>query len=247
MRYDSPAAVGRSSVEHDIAGGYQLDALLRGWAPQRAWHRARLDLVAHVLRPVDGSLILDAAAGSGIVTWRFPASTIVSADMRVSACQFVRTHTPDARATAGDLCALPFRSGAFAQIYCLEAIEHLSEEDGRAALGELRRVARNGARCLITTPNYHSLWIVLERVLDALQLTPPMTNAQHQSRYDGRSLAAAAQAAGWKVVRSGSFNLAAPVVGMLSARAGAWATGREAHRLHRAGTLLYSVCEAAGR
>jgi hypothetical protein len=38
----------RSSVEHDIAGGYQLDALLRGWAPQRAWHRARLDLVAPV-------------------------------------------------------------------------------------------------------------------------------------------------------------------------------------------------------
>jgi SAM-dependent methyltransferase len=233
------------SVEHDIAGGYQLDALLRGWAPQRAWHRARLDLVAHVLPPANGSLILDAAAGSGIVTWRFPESPIVSADMRVSACRFVRSHTPGARAAAGELCALPFRSGSFSQIYFLEAVEHLSESDGRTALAELRRVARPDARCLVTTPNYHSLWVVLERMLDTLQLTPPMTNAQHQSRYDGRSLAAAAQAAGWKVIGSGSFNLAAPVIGMVSARAGAWATGREAHDLGRAGTLLYAVCEAA--
>lgn len=235
------------SVEHDIAGGYQLDALLRGWAPQRAWHRARLDLVAHVLPPKNGSLILDAAAGSGIMTWRFPGSHIVSADMRLSACRFVRTHTPHARATAAELRALPFRSGTFSQIYFLEAVEHLSEDDGRAALAELRRVARTGARCLITTPNYQSLWIVLERVLDATRLTPPMADAQHQSRYDGRSLAATAESAGWKVVRSGSFNLAAPVIGMLSARAGAWATAREAHRLGRAGTLLYSVCEAAAR
>jgi ubiquinone/menaquinone biosynthesis C-methylase UbiE len=236
-----------SSVEHDIAGGYQLDALLRGWAPQRAWHRARLDLVAHVLPPKSGSLILDAAAGSGLITWRFPESRIVSADMRLSACRFVRTHTPDARATAAELCALPFRSGTFSQIYFLEAVEHLSEDDGRAALAELRRVARPGARCLVTTPNYQSLWVVLERVLDAARLTPPMADAQHQSRYDRLSLAATAESAGWKVVRSGSFNLAAPVIGMLSARAGAWATGREAHRLGRAGTLLYVVCEAAAR
>ena len=32
------------SLEHDIPGSYQLDALLRGRALQRAWHRARLDL-----------------------------------------------------------------------------------------------------------------------------------------------------------------------------------------------------------
>lgn len=237
----------RSSVEHDIAGGYQLDALLRGWAPQRAWHRARLDLVAHVLPPRNGSLILDAAAGSGIVTWRFPDSPIVSADMRVSACRFVRTHTPTARTAAGELCALPFQSGAFSQIYFLEAVEHLSADDGRSALAELRRVAQPGARCLVTTPNYHSLWVVIERLLDTLQLTPPMGNAQHQSRYDAESLAALARAAGWKVVRSGSFNLAAPVIGMLSARAGAWTTGREAQRLGRTGPLLYAVCEAAAR
>src|SRR2546427_6189911 len=151
-----------SSIDHDIAGGYQLDALLRGWAPQRAWHRARLDLVAHVLPPGNGSLVLDAAAGSGILTWRFPESQIISTDMRVSACRSVRTHTPFARTTAADLCALPFLSGTFSQIYLLEAIEHLSEADGHRVLRELRRVSLTGARCLITTPNYRSPWPIVE-------------------------------------------------------------------------------------
>jgi len=76
-------------VENTIAGAYQIDALLRGRAFQRAWHRARLDLVEHVLPPAGDSLVLDAAAGSGIMTWRFRRKGIVSADMRVSACRAV--------------------------------------------------------------------------------------------------------------------------------------------------------------
>src|SRR2546428_5486117 len=138
----------RSAIEYEIAGGYQLEALLRGWGPQRAWHRARLDLVAHVLPPTNGSLVLDAAAGSGIVTWRFQQSRIVSTDMRVSACQFVRTHTPSARAVVSELWSLPFRSGTFSQLYFLEAIEHMSEDDARNALRELRRVSAPDARGL---------------------------------------------------------------------------------------------------
>lgn len=234
----------RSSVEHDIRGGYQLDALLRGWAPQRAWHRARLDLVAHVLPPVGGSLMLDAAAGSGIVTWRFRQPGIVCTDMRVSACRFVRSHTRGARAVAAKLGSLPFRSEIFSQIYFLEAIEHLSQEEGRIALTELRRVSRTGAQCLITTPNYRSCWILLERLADAMHLTPPMANGQHLSRYHSGALAAAVESAGWKVLRTGSFNLIAPLLGMFSSRTGAWAIEREADRLGHAGTLLYSVCEA---
>jgi ubiquinone/menaquinone biosynthesis C-methylase UbiE len=233
-----------SSIEHDIAGGYQLDALLRGWAPQRAWHRARLDLVAHVLPPAAGSLVLDAASGSGIVAWRFPKANIVSADMRVTACRSVREHTSSARTAAADLCALPFRSGAFSQLYLLEAVEHLSEEDGRRALRELRRVAHTGARFLITTPNYRSPWVPLEQLVDAMHVTPPMANGQHLSRYTSRRLRGFLETTGWRVARLGSFNLVAPLIGMVSRRAGARTIALESRHLRGAGMLLYAVCEA---
>ena len=194
---------------------------------------------------MSGALALDAAAGSGLITWKFRHATIVSADMRVTACRTVHTHTVGAKAAAADLSALPFRSATFSQIYFLEALEHLSEEKARRALRELRRVAVPGAQCLITTPNYRSHWVLLEWLIDALRLTPPMADAQHVSRYDSDTLPRMAESCGWTVARTGSFNLFTPLVGMISRQAAAWAVGVEANRVGNAGALLYTVCLAS--
>jgi len=234
-----------STVERDIPGAYQLNALLSGWAFQRAWHRARLDLVARLLPPRPGLLNLDAAAGSGILTWHFRSPYVVSSDMRVSAGQAVRAHTPGARSVVADMRALPFQSGTIDQAYFLEAIEHLSAADGQRAAGELRRTARTGGRALVTTPNYSSYWVALERLLDMLRLTPPLADAQHLTRYTADSLQRILEGCGWRVLRSGSFNLFAPFAGVMSPRAGVRAIDAELARLRRSGALLYALCEAA--
>jgi ubiquinone/menaquinone biosynthesis C-methylase UbiE len=236
------ASVSSRSVEHAIPGDYQLQALRQGRALQRAWHRARLDLVSCVLPPRPGGLLLDAAAGSGILTWRFGTRGLVSTDLRVSACAAIRAHTAGAPAVAALLDALPFRDGVFTQLYLLEALEHLDPEEGIRALGELRRVAAPGAECLITTPNDRSLWPTIERLLDRWGLTPPMEGAQHVSKYDRRSLARTAAASGWTVRRLGTFNLVAPVAGTLVPAAGRWITSAEAAALRAAGPLLFAVC-----
>jgi hypothetical protein len=85
--------------------------------------------------------------------------------------------------------------------------------------------------------------VLIERVVDALALTPPMADAQHVSRYDSGTLATIAEAAGWRVNRLGSFNLFAPLVGMVSRRAAAWTVGLEAGRAGNTGALLYALCE----
>jgi len=36
---------------------------------------------------------------------------------------------------------------------------------------------------LIVTPNYKSIWIIVEKVLDRFSLTPNMGNHQHLSKY----------------------------------------------------------------
>jgi len=233
-----------SDLELGIRGDYQLNALLNGWKIQQAWHRARLDLVARVMPPIPGTLALDAAAGSGIVTWRFPTASIISADVRASACQTVRQHTPGARAAAADLCDLPFRAATFSQVYLLEVIEHLTRDDALRTLGELRRVSRTSARLLITTPNYRSLWIALEWLIDALHLSPPLADAQHITRYDKPALVQAVAASGWRPLRLGSFNVFAPLAGMLSHSAGQWAIDREVRAGVSIGALLYALCEA---
>ena len=231
-------------IEDEIPGAYQLDALLRGRPLQRAWHRARLDLVARVLPPARDSLSLDLAAGAGILTWRFRAAPVVSVDLRMDACRTIRRHTPGAWAAVAELGGLPFPAATFSQLYFLETLEHLTPDEGRRILEEVRRVSRPGARCLITTPNYRSHWVAIEWLLDALRLTPRLADGQHVSRYDSVTLARAAEAAGWRIVRLGSFNLLAPFAGMISETIGSWTVDAESRTAGHAGALLYAVCEA---
>ena len=232
------------SVERAIPGSYQLDALLRGRALQRAWHRARLELIAQLLPPVHDEWSLDLAAGSGIVTWRFPEARVVSVDMRLDACRTIHAHSPGRAVMVAELDQLPVRSAVFSQVYFLETLEHLTVEEGRCILEEARRVSRAGARCLVTTPNYRSHWILLEWLLDALRLTPPLGQGQHVSRYDRASLAGVIQGTGWRVARIGSFNLLAPLAGAISRAAGDWAVRVEARRGGSTGALLYAICQA---
>jgi SAM-dependent methyltransferase len=166
--------------------------------------------------------------------------------MRADACRAIRTHTADARTLVADLAQLPFREATFSCVYFLETLEHLTAEQGREILREVRRVVRPGARCLITTPNYRSHWVLLEWLIDALRLTPPFADGQHVTRYDSRSLVRAVESAGWRVVRAGSFSLVAPLAGMLAPSVGAWATRAEASWAGPTGALLYAVCESAG-
>jgi ubiquinone/menaquinone biosynthesis C-methylase UbiE len=231
-------------VERDIPGSYQLDALLHGRALQRAWHRARLELIAQLLPPGRDTLSLDLAAGSGIVAWRFPEARVVSVDMRLDACRTIRAHSSRRLAMVAELGELPLRSAVFSQVYFLETLEHLTPDEGRCILDEARRVSRPGARCLITTPNYRSHWILLEWLLDALRLTPPLGKGQHVSRYDRGSLAHVVQETGWRVARVGSFNALAPLAGVVSHAAGDWMVAVEARHAGPSGALLYALCEA---
>lgn len=241
----APGLMRVSPVEHDIPPDYQYRALHSGWALQRAWHRARLDCVAHLLPPAQRAPSLDAAAGSGIVAWRFAPAPVVSTDIRVAACRFIRDNTAGGPAIASTLSSLPFRAEAFQQIYLLEVIEHLRPEDALHVLRELRRVSHPRGRCLITTPNYASHWSVLEQAIDTLRLTPRMAGEQHVAQYTAQSLSQTVSEAGWNVLRAGSFNLLAPLAGMLSTRVGSWATRRETAGNLRAGALLYLLCEPA--
>jgi SAM-dependent methyltransferase len=178
------------------------------------------------------------------MTWRFGESRVVSVDMRVDACRTIRNHTPGARTIVAELGVLPFRSATFSQIYFLETLEHLTPDEGCRVLEEVRRVSRPGGRCLITTPNYRSHWVVVEWMLDALRLTPPLTKGQHVSRYDSQALGRAAETAGWRILRLGSFNLFAPFAGTVARTMGTWAIHVETRGAGHAGALLYAVCEA---
>jgi SAM-dependent methyltransferase len=78
--------------------------------------------------------------------------------------------------TFGEVTALPFVTAAFELVCAFDIIEHVEDED--AALSELTRVARPGARLLLSTPLHPSLWSPFDDFVG------------HKRRYEPERLAA---------------------------------------------------------
>jgi len=73
--------------------------------------------------------------------------------------------------------SLPFENNFFDVVTLIEVIEHLTAEENRLVMQEVRRVLRPGGRVLVTTPNYASLWPVMEFVVN--RVSPISYQEQH--------------------------------------------------------------------
>jgi SAM-dependent methyltransferase len=161
---------------------------------RHAWYAGRRRVLAVALDelglPADAE-ILDAGCGAGgnlaLLAGRGHA---IGVDPDPAAVASARARGLDA--SAGDAGALVFGDGSFDLVCCLDVLEHV--EDDVAVLRELRRVARPGARLLVTVPAFPSLWSSHD------------VAAGHRRRYTRATLTGAARAAGWAPRRLHAFN-----------------------------------------
>jgi 2-polyprenyl-3-methyl-5-hydroxy-6-metoxy-1,4-benzoquinol methylase len=204
-----------------IPGDYQARALESPRAAQRFWHAARMRLLDRIVPPKAGARIADVGCGSGMIAAHLARSgaQVVGFDSNPAAIGFA-SHTygsANLRFVLG-----PFEQMAdeapFHQVYCLEVLEHLYEEQGIETLRLCARAATSGAELLVTTPNARSAWPAIEWTLDRLELVPTLDEAQHLTLFTRSRLARAMQSAGWTVEELGSFNGVAPFLAPVSER-----------------------------
>jgi SAM-dependent methyltransferase len=98
-----------------------------------------------------------------------------------------------AAAALGLVTSLPFGSGVFDLLCALDIVEHVEDEDG--ALGELSRVAKDGATLLLSVPLHPSRW------------TPFDDFVGHRRRYEPGRLAEKLVEHGFVVERSATFGM----------------------------------------
>jgi len=159
------------------------------------WYRGRRRVLSSVLDRLElppAAQILDAGCGSGRTLdelQRYGSVTGIDASRRALAAARARGHS---RVFAARVERLPFEDASFDLITCLDVIEHTP--DDVASLRELRRVARPGARMLVTVPAYQWLW---SRHDDA---------NLHYRRYRRGTLRDSAEVAGWSVERTTYFD-----------------------------------------
>lgn len=204
-----------------IAGSYQYDATYSGWSPQRFWHQSRFRVAAELLAADSGMVVLDIGCGSGVFADRVgrdPQVAVIGLDANLRAVEFARRQygRPNLTFERGELDMMSFSDASFDRISLLEVIEHIYENQAQALLEHLKRLLRPGGRLVISTPNAHSAWPVLEWSLDRLGLVAHMQEDQHVALYHRDSLRLMCEKAGFRLLQSKTLFVVSPALAVVS-------------------------------
>jgi ubiquinone/menaquinone biosynthesis C-methylase UbiE len=125
--------------------------------------------------------ILDYGCGDGWYAARFVRAgfRVSGVDKSERAIGFASRIIPEGRFTTTDGTVIPFPDSSFDAVTCIQVLEHLTEEEIAAALGEFQRVLRPGGRLIVSVPSVNR----------------PMSKA-HLRHYAAASLKAALSAFG---------------------------------------------------
>jgi SAM-dependent methyltransferase len=231
---------------HAVAGDYQYRALHSGHPMQRFWHRGKLGMVDLLIRPhmKAESRLLEIGCGAGnlLLQGTVRGSYPMALDLAMPSLTFVRSRLQEARsgpdAPRGFACTqavgemLPLADGCVDCVLLSEVIEHLKTPE--STVREAARVLRPGGRLLVTTPNYRSLWPMLEWTVDRLNMAPKMAGEQHISRFDPASLRHLLVDAGLTIDYFGTIYSLSPFLALVSPK---WARRRLAYEVDRRSSL----------
>jgi len=164
-------SVSSSAFDYEsLPAGYYDQVFKKGEGIQSKWHQMKFDKFRSEI--LDGSQHLDIGCGPGIFIGTLSENiTSVGVDISETQLNYARTHYETENHSFVNLKAepetlLPFENNRFDVITLIEIIEHLPLLTIGHLLREAHRVLQPGGRILISTPNYASLWVPLEYLLN---------------------------------------------------------------------------------
>ena len=231
-----------------IEGEYQYRVLNHGPAPQRFWHEAKLREAERWIAPRAGEAILDVGCGSGVLASRLAKHEgvrVIGVDGNRSAWEFATGHwkLPNLEFRLGLVDELDIASESIDKIAFLEVIEHINEAQGLAVLKTFHRILKPGGRAVISTPNYRSLWPMIEWMLDKTKMVPQLAEDQHVAFYHHKTLRALGEQAGFRLTAHRTVCFAAPWLAMLNWRLAEMVHRWETARSQPLGSLLMMTFE----
>ncbi|MEM3886807.1 MAG: class I SAM-dependent methyltransferase [Candidatus Methanomethylicia archaeon] len=186
-----------------ISGDYHYNASLSKNRVKKFWYHAKKTAIKRFLPIEVGDRVLDVGCGSGVIT-KFLSELVAYAigiDGNLDAINFAKTKFEDSNChfihgLVDDDYKLDL---SFDKIYWLELIEHIYYNQGVKMLTNFYRILKPGGKVFLTTPNYRSLWPLIEFLMDKFHLSNPMDKYQHVEHYNSHKLKNIIKETGFKI------------------------------------------------
>ncbi|MBU6383990.1 MAG: methyltransferase domain-containing protein [Verrucomicrobia bacterium] len=225
-----------------IPTGYYDAIFHRKKGIQSCWHYLKFLGVSHRIAPTVTTL-LDIGCGPGTFLGNFIGPHIQAVGFDIASGQIDYAMQKYGRQNITFICGkdrLPFADSSFDAVTCIELIEHLAKDQIDALLKECYRVLTPKGRLILTTPNYKSLWVVLEKMVN--RLSPVSYEDQHISRFNPHILRECLETHGFQANVKSYLGIA-PFLALLSNRLATQMFKYEKWIENRYGFLLIADCE----
>jgi len=205
----------------NIPAGYYFHVLERGSPVQKFWHREKFTSVIRYL-PSKGKL-LDIGCGPGaflfMANQSFPDLECEGIDISTSQIDFAIKQVGNIKNLhfkVADSAHLTQEDNSLDVVTTIEVLEHLHPYDAMKIANEVHRVLKPDGEWIVTTPNYNSLWPLIEIGLNAVSSVK--YEEQHISKFVPNSLVKFVEAAGFDVISIESVFFIAPFFACISKR-----------------------------
>ncbi len=203
----------KESVYEKIPAEHGYNALTAGNSIQRFWHKYKF---GNVIDKVDFSKkVLDVGCGGGILFYLAKdVKNGVGLDGSSKQIEFAKSINKNAVFVNSTATKLPFRDKSFDYVTCIEMIEHMSKEDSELMLKEIHRVLKDDGKFILTTPNYKSLWPMIEYVWS--KINPIDYCEEHVNKQTFKSLEETLLKSNFKINDKYSFFIISPFMNFMS-------------------------------
>lgn len=225
----------------EMEAGYYDRVYRRGRGIQWFWHEHRFRAVQAFL-PDPCGRILDLGCGPGtfLGTLRSPFRYGLGIDLAAAQIEYARRtyRRPNLEFRATDVRDFVGRE-PFDTVVSIEVIEHLPPAETRPFLRTIREILNPGATVVLVTPNYRSLWPVIERLIGRLGGVD--YTRQHINPFTIGRLTREIAEAGFCNIRSQTFFVLSPFAAAVSTSVASAMLRAERTLLPRLGSEI-AVC-----
>ncbi len=228
-----------------IDPGYYHKAMLHGSRIQRFWHTWKFAIAAQRI-PKQKISVVDIGCGPGsffyILRKRNREAVLFGTDLMLKQLEYAKTVEPRAHWFVSDATKMPLKAKSIDVAAMLEIIEHLPPEDEHQILEQVRKSLAKGGKIIITTPNYRSLWPILEWFWNIV--SPVSYKHQHINRKTMPKLARSLHNAGFRVESIKTFFVLSPFFAFISPRFAEWLLRIEQKCLPGLGAVMIAEASA---